>query len=438
VNREGPSDVTEPTGDQFAAECGLIRPLQLDLEGLGMAGTQGRLISQPYVVIGRNPAADLVLDHPKVAPRQLYLQVLDGRVFAVDLYGKAEHDQNDDPTRSMFWIDAGQAVDAGPYRVALRTHEQDHATSPETPTSTPPTSRSYPQAGLAEGTLEFPDPTIQPSIWRISRALVLIGWSPLCRVRLTGHGVSRIHASLVRTTSGIWLVDLLGRGGTAVNGLSVRLARLNDGDDLRIGSQRLRIRLEPPNTLPVRRPAPAVPMVVGDPGRDRDRAELARRDGTDLEPLVREIGLMQQQMTEQFQQSMLMMFRMFTDMHQDQMSLIREEMDQLHQLTREQQTLQAALLGSTGTTHDRPTLRLVAAETTPTPTPEDPGRSGTLAPPPPQPAEPSPDPRPRPRPTGTADPDQIHADLVNRLAAIQEERQGRWQRLVESLTGRGS
>jgi hypothetical protein len=132
-----------------------------------------------------------------------------------------------------------------------------------------------------------------------------------------------------------------------------------------------------------------------------------------------------------------MMFRMFTDMHQDQMSLIREEMDQLHQLTREQQTIQAALLGSTGTNHDRPTLRLVAAETTPTPTPEDPGRSGTLAQPPPQPAEPSPDPRPRPRPTGTADPDQIHADLVNRLAAIQEERQGRWQRLVESLTGRG-
>ena len=36
---------------------------------------------------------------------------------------------------------------------------------------------------------------------------------------------------------------------------------------------------------------------------------------------------MQQQMTEQFQQSMLMMFRMFTDMHQDQMSLLREEID---------------------------------------------------------------------------------------------------------------
>jgi pSer/pThr/pTyr-binding forkhead associated (FHA) protein len=426
--------VTEPTRDQFAAECGLIRPLQLDLEGLGVAGAQGRLISQPYVVIGRNPTADLVLNHPKVAPRQLYLQVIDGRVFAVDLYSKAEHDQNDDPTRSMCWIDAGQAVDVGPYRTTPRTHDQDQATDPEALAPTPPTSRAYPQAGLAEGTLEFPDPTIQPSTWRISRALVLIGWSPLCRVRLTGHGVSRIHASLVRTTSGIWLVDLLGRGGTAVNGLSVRLARLNDGDDLRIGSQQLRIRLEPPNTLPVRRPAPAVPVVVGDP--TRDRAELARRDGTNREPLVREIGLMQQQMTEQFQQSMLMMFRMFTDMHQDQMSLIREEMDQLHQLTREQQTIQAALLGSTGTNHDRPTLRLVAAETTPTPTPEDPDRSGTTVQPP-QPAEPSPDPRPRPRPTGTADPDQIHADLVTRLAAIQEERQGRWQRLVESLTGRG-
>ena len=66
--RGPPARQPEPTRDQFAAECGLIRPLQLDLEGLGVAGTQGRLFSQLFVVIGRNPAADLVLDHPKVAP----------------------------------------------------------------------------------------------------------------------------------------------------------------------------------------------------------------------------------------------------------------------------------------------------------------------------------------------------------------------------------
>ena len=69
---------------------------------------------------------------------------------------------------------------------------------------------------------------------------------------------------------------------------------------------------------------------------------------------------------------------------------------------------------------------------------EEPGRAGTTADPRRTPAGPPPDPRPKTKPVGAADPNQIHADLFDRLAAIQEERQGRWQRLVESLTGRGS
>ncbi|MEO6810572.1 MAG: FHA domain-containing protein [Isosphaeraceae bacterium] len=423
--------MTEPTSDQFAAECGLNRPLQLDLEDLGVAGAQGHLISQPFVVIGRDPAADLVLDHPKVGRRQIYLQVINGRVFSIDLDSRAEPGLDGGLTRAMSWIDAGMAVDVGPYRIAPRIRDEALAIDSEALASVPPTSRAYPQSGLVEGTLEFPDPAIKPSTWRISRALVLMGRSPLCRVRLAGQGISRIHSSLVRTSSGIWLVDLLGRGGTAVNDLPVRLARLNDGDELRIGSQRLRIHLGPSNTLPVRRSSTSTaPVLIDD--RARDLVDLTRSDATGLEPLIQELGLMQQRTTEQFQQTMLMMFRMFTDMHQDQMGLIREEMDQLHQLTREQQTIQAALLGPASANYDRPTLRVVTAESSPTPTPTaaEPLQVGNAADPPPIP-------RPKAKPNQVADPDQIHADLVDRLAAIQQERQGRWQRLVESLTGRG-
>src|SRR5207245_1978028 len=54
-------------------------------------------------------------------------------------------------------------------------------------------------------------------------------------------------------------------------------------------------------------------------------------------------GQMQQQMFDQFQQAMVMMVQMFRSLHRDQMQLVREELDRLHELTAELQSLQADL-----------------------------------------------------------------------------------------------
>ena len=65
--------------------------------------------------------------------------------------------------------------------------------------------------------------------------------------------------------------------------------------------------------------------------------KLASSDLTEsmLVPLVNQFGLMQQQMFDQFQQAMAMMVQMFGTMHRDQMAVIREELDRLHDLTEE-------------------------------------------------------------------------------------------------------
>ena len=52
-------------------------------------------------------------------------------------------------------------------------------------------------------------------------------------------------------------------------------------------------------------------------------------------PLVNQFGMMQQQMFDQFQQAIAMMVQMFGEMHRDQMKVIREELDRLHELTDE-------------------------------------------------------------------------------------------------------
>jgi hypothetical protein len=62
-----------------------------------------------------------------------------------------------------------------------------------------------------------------------------------------------------------------------------------------------------------------------------------------LVPLVNQFSMMQQQMFDQFQQAMGMLVQMFGTMHREQMEVIREELDRLHQLTEELQALKAEL-----------------------------------------------------------------------------------------------
>ena len=62
-----------------------------------------------------------------------------------------------------------------------------------------------------------------------------------------------------------------------------------------------------------------------------------------LVPLVNQLGLMQQQMFDQFQQAMAMMVQMFGTMHRDQMEAVRAELNQLRELTEEFHALKKEL-----------------------------------------------------------------------------------------------
>jgi hypothetical protein len=66
-----------------------------------------------------------------------------------------------------------------------------------------------------------------------------------------------------------------------------------------------------------------------------------------LVPLINQIGFMQQQMFDQFQQAMTMMVQMFGTMHREQMEMIRAELDGLHDLTEEFHALKKELANRT-------------------------------------------------------------------------------------------
>jgi hypothetical protein len=72
--------------------------------------------------------------------------------------------------------------------------------------------------------------------------LTLIGSAADCQVRLLDPGVSNYHCAMVHTPSGLWVVDLMGQGGTAVNGEKVRSAPWMEADEVKVGRSTIRLR----------------------------------------------------------------------------------------------------------------------------------------------------------------------------------------------------
>jgi pSer/pThr/pTyr-binding forkhead associated (FHA) protein len=474
----------------FMIACGMTGPLELDVEDREHGTVERRVYHQPHVIIGRMPAADLPLDDDQVSRRHAYLQVVGSRVYCVDLASRMGL-RWDDGTYGSGWLDYGRrGLRVGRFVIRLRDGVPDRRAllrgeGPGRPPGAPHGARRLPRVAL-----EFPGRPAQPP-WRMNQTLTLIGRSPVCRVLLSGTDVSRFHCSLVRTPMGVWVVDLMGRKGTSINGRLLRSHLLGDGDEIEVGHYRICLRYshsggahlvgressetadasetgpkpetEPaqaPDPLPTTTPTPpaarfpvpathlmpAMPPLSLGPGlemptlpaftpntaitaaqvsqllagRPPEQAELAE---SLLVPLVHHFGSMQQQMFDQFQQVLVLLFQMFASMHREHMEVVREELAQIRRLNDEIQNLQARLdnpPAATPASPAVPTDRTPAAATTPAP----------ATPPPKLAIEPE-------HATWSASnqASQLHLQLASRIAQVQKEREGRWQKLLKLVSG---
>ena len=181
-----------------------------------------------------------------------------------------------------------------------------------------------------------------------------------------------------------------------------------------------------------------------------------------LVPLVNQFGMMQQQMFDQFQQAMGMLVQMFGTMHREQMEVIREELDRLHDLSKELQELKDELakpsrrpvtpsgeLASgaspvvpppSPTTVAAPGLRATTAPGFRTPIAPAPGRTPPLSTPPvaprPDQARSEPASAATPGAQASAPPDRDAVAWIHqRIMTIQSERETRWQKILKLLPG---
>jgi hypothetical protein len=75
-----------------------------------------------------------------------------------------------------------------------------------------------------------------------------------------------------------------------------------------------------------------------------------------LVPLLNQFGSMQQQMLDQFQQAISVLVQMFSSVHKDQMGVIREELDQLRNLTREIEQIKNSIISHSKDDAENPML----------------------------------------------------------------------------------
>jgi pSer/pThr/pTyr-binding forkhead associated (FHA) protein len=438
--------------DLFLAACGMTGPLVLEVLRPGDDATPGRLVlEQPFALVGRAEGADVRLEDPRVGRRHVLLHVLGGRLYCADLESRSGIRRGGGAPGSG-WLAPGEILEVGPFALRLA----GGADAAEPGAAFDPMGGEGEPSGLPRVTLEFPGREVPAPPWPMNRVLAMVGRSPACRVRLGGSEVSQYHAALVRTPVGLWVVDLLGRHGIAVNGQSRRWGRLGDGDELTVRQHRVRVRygdvvaFAPASAVMLPAPAaagplgalvgpapgvPAVPEGAGVPaGLSPEQAALAEAlVGPLMDRFTQSqqqmLGQVQQQMFDQFQQVLMVVLQMFGRMHRDQMDVVKRELADMRAISGELEATRAAVrrLEAAGP-------RAAVAPTVPSPPPPTPPPAAAPIPPP---AGDGADaaPRPRPEPVAAVAGADLHAKLVERVAALQNEQQGRWQRLLGLMTG---
>jgi pSer/pThr/pTyr-binding forkhead associated (FHA) protein len=374
--------------DPFFQACGGTDPIRLEVYRPDGAATTAEF-HKPFVLVGRDSRADLTLPDPDAAARQLYLQLVGGQLFGVQLSDRTAVFA-DGRSWECGWLRPGDELAIG--RVRLRVAAADAPADPPAP---------GPAGGPA---FQFETPATRsnpPRRFTYQQDLVLVGRTAPSEFLVRHPDVSRCHAAVVRTPAGLWVVDLLSRTGVGVNGAYGPAAAVRDGDELALGRVRVRVRVladEPAGPDPVA----LVPVPPPD-------------------PILDQVAALQKHTFEQFQELFLAMMQMVGGILNEQREFVKEELSRLERLS----------------TPGRPAP--AAGRALP---------AGPAAPPPAGPAPPrngvshagpvTPPPSDTPRPTAgrpQVDEVQLHAWLEQRLGTLNQQQSAVWDRLMKMLKG---
>nr|WP_152054268.1 FHA domain-containing protein [Tautonia marina] len=345
--------------------------------------------------------------------RHVYLHRNAHGVFAVDLVSRTGTRFDGAPPRSRAaWLRPGQGLELAGHRIELLEPGSEKGRPAVLPEIDPLAEETH-LAPLVLRPEDHPDQAAS-----MLSELSFLGRSRACALRVEGETVARVHAVLVRSASGSFLVNLAGSGLTINDEPAPLVVGLHDGDHLGLGQRRFLVQLHPglpegfatlPATLGHSFPVVssngslvAPPLPNAPDHDDVTRALQAVRDGQD--DLIRT--------NDQFQHALVAAVR---QLYQEQTALFERHLDRLDRLQHEVAELRAELRERLG---PAPLL------------PPAPDRSNILPPPAPAPLD-------IPHPSPTPGSERATSWLIDRLGELegeveQESRSG-WRDLLSRL-----
>ena len=207
-------------------------------------------IRHPHAVIGRHPAADLVIDRPDVADHHVFL-FLDARgLFGVDL-------RTDRGTRfagtlaDAAWLGSGDLIEVGDHTIEVIQLRVDGAIVSGPLADDDPLGLVEPAAGKPASELIL-RPVDDPNAnWAIGSSLVFLGRGPACAVRLDDPEIGLTHSALLRTASAAYLIQFPGETSILNDRRPAPAVRLAEADILTVGASSLRVQTgEPGGAVP--------------------------------------------------------------------------------------------------------------------------------------------------------------------------------------------
>ncbi len=254
-----------------------------------------QVVSGSFALIGRTEGCTCRLNHQEVARRHAYLQAIYGRLYCLDL-GSGGGTYFGDGQRAGGWFDPDSVIRIGGYQIRLVDTLGLGAGSDGLPGDFNPLDRfANEQNQLPQVDLHVRG-SGRRAHYTISRPITLVGSAAPSKLRLGDPSVSSIHCSLLWLPDGLWAVDLAGKGGTSVQGKSIRCAKIAEGEKLRVGKFTLRVSY--PNAPEAHRRRPRLRSASSgiDSGNGGSKSLVAER--AELEALRQLLAVERQAVTE--------------------------------------------------------------------------------------------------------------------------------------------